>query len=311
VKIAYLFPGQGSQYVGMGRNLYENFNLAKNIFARADDILQTDLSSIIFNGPEERLNQTKICQPAILTVSITAYEVLAAEYGIAPAILAGHSLGEYSGLVAAGALSFEDGLQLVEKRANFMSEASQKHPGRMLAVLGLPLEKIKEICKEVQPVGLVAIANINSPEQIVVSGEIEGIKKFEEYAIKSGVKKLIPLRESGPFHTVFMESAAKKLNAELERIEIKRAKISLLANSNAKEIREPEEIKNVLFTQMTHPVLWLEIVKEIKKRNIETFLEIGPKKVLTKLLRRIDPNLLATNVEDKESLKRSKEIICV
>ncbi len=309
MKVAYLFPGQGSQYVGMGKDLHQNFDLAKKIFEKANEILKTNLSHIIFQGPESVLNNTEICQLAILTTSIAAYEVMEAEYSIIPLAVAGHSLGEYSALIAAGALSFEDGLRLVEKRARFMLEASQKHPGKMLAVIGLPLEKITEICKKVQSAGLVEIANINSPEQIVVSGETGGMEKFEEYIEDSEVRKLIPLKVSGPFHTIFMGAVEEKLAAELEGIKLKKAKFPLIANSTAREVREPEEIKNALIAQVSHPVLWWETMKELKKRKIELFLEIGPKKVLSKLLKRSAPSLSVANIEDKESLEKIGKII--
>ncbi len=295
--------------MGMGKDLDQNFSSARRIFEEANEVLGIDLSRIIFAGPIEKLSSTEISQPAILTTSIAAYKVIEAECALTPMVLAGHSLGEYSALVADGALSFADALRLVQKRAEFMLEASRKHPGKMFAVIGVALEEIDEICSKAESSGLVRVANINSSGQVIVSGEIKGIEKFIEYFTIKNAGKIIPLKVSGPFHTPLMEDAGKKLAVELEKIEVKGVKFPLIADTTGREVKEPEEIKNVLINQVSHPVLWLQAIEEIKNRNTELFLEIGPKTVLTKLLKRDNPDLSVANVEDTKSLERLKEMI--
>lgn len=294
-KVAYIFPGQGAQYVGMGKELCLKFVRAQSVFEKADQILGFGLSEICFNGPPEKLTQSAICQPAILTLSIAAYEVLKNEFveeSLMPSACAGLSLGEYSALVACGSLNFEDALWLVNKRGQFMDEASLENPGTMLCVLGLELEKVQLICKDSKA----EIANLNCPGQVIISGSNDSIAKANELAQKEGAKITIKLDVSGPFHSRLMQPAADKLKKELDKVSIRKPMISFVPNVTADYVDDVEQIKELLTQQVAHTTYWEKSIITLKNNMIYDYFEIGPGKVLRGLLQRIDRNLKVINL---------------
>ncbi len=309
-KIAYVFPGQGSQYVGMAKDFYHNYSCARDIFHCANKILKYDIAKLCFEGPIEKLSATENCQPAILTTSIACLAVLdklLKRKSISS--VAGHSLGEYSALVAANALDLESALLLVKKRGLFIQEASQQYPGTMAAIIGLDTEQVKDICKTSSVNGVVRIANYNCPGQIVISGEHKAIDKAIEEAKKIGARKVIKLAVSGPFHSCLMQSAEEKLYDELQNYDIKTANIPIYANVSAKPITKPSDIKEALTKQITGSVLWEDSIKNMISDGITTFIEIGPKRVLSGLISRIDKSVQLLNVNDEQSLNKTKDIL--
>ncbi len=303
---ALLFAGQGSQYIGMGKDLYAAFPESKAVFDKADQILGFSLSGLCFNGPEEELKKTQNCQPAILTMSIAAWEAFKANPKSKiqnPKYAAGLSLGEYSALVAIGAISFEDAVYLVRKRGEFMEQEAEAFPGSMASILGLDLEKVKFICKKSRT----EIANINCPGQVVISGGKEEIKAAERLAREEGARKIIFLEVSGAFHSSFMKGAALKLAAEIEKIKINTARIPVVSNAVAKPLSEPLEIKDNLIRQVTASVLWEDSMKFILSKGILNFIEFGPGKVLKGLLGRIDKTAEVINIEKKEDMERVRQ----
>lgn len=294
-KKAFLFPGQASQYVGMGSDLYERYAIAREMFKKANDILEFDITSLCFDGPAEELKQTRNTQPAIFLHSIIVTTILR-ELGILPGMTAGHSLGEYSALVAAGAISFEHGLKLVRQRGMLMQVAGEISPGTMAAIIGLSYEDVKNICAEAEQQGIVTVANLNSPGQIVISGSIEGVHKAMELAKEQGAKRAIELVVSGAFHSPLMESSQEEFKNSLDQAEIKNAEIPVYANVTAQPVQNAAEIKKLLFEQLTNPVLWETSARAMLKDNATEFFEVGPGNVLAGLQKRIDRSVQVKTV---------------
>lgn len=302
-KIAFVFPGQGSQTVGMGKTLAESENFARAYFDKADEILGYSLSKIIFEGPQEELTLTVNAQPALLTTSVAVLELFK-RAEIFPDYTAGHSLGEYTALVCAGAISFEDAVYVVRKRGEFMEEAVPNGEGTMAAVLGLERNILHEVTEEVSSGGHpVQMANINCPGQIVISGSKEGVERASAKAKEAGAKRVLPLNVSGPFHSRLMEPAAEKLKKELDKIDIRKANIPVIANVSASEMTEPDDIKHKLIRQLSSPVLWEDSVQKLIDLGVDTFVEIGPGKVLSGLIRKIDRAVKTYSVFDQETFE--------
>jgi len=301
-RCAFLFAGQGSQYIGMGEDLYESFPESKAIFDKADKILGFSITNLCFKGPQEELTQTANCQPAILTASIAAFEafqkVTKSPSHQVTSCAAGLSLGEYSALVASQALSFEDAVYLVRRRGEFMEEEALKKPGKMLSIIGLDLVTVKKICSQSQT----EIANINCPGQIVVSGGIKEIEQAKVTAKEHGAKMAIILEVSGAFHSSFMKEVTFKLATELEKIKINTPSIPVVCNVTGRQTSLPVEIKDNLIKQVASCVLWEDSMKFILSQGITKFYEFGPGSVLKGLMRRIEPNAQVINICKKEDI---------
>jgi len=283
--IAFVFPGQGSQYVGMGKDLYQQSVAAQQLFERADDILGFSLSKICFEGPEDALRQTRNTQPAIFLHSMVLANSLDT---LKPDMVAGHSLGEYSALVVAGALSFEDGLKLVHLRGELMQRAGEANKGTMAAVVGLEPDTIEKVCTEASAAGVVQPANFNSPGQTVISGSIDGVRKAMELAKQHGAKLVKELVVSGAFHSPLMESAKEGLKEALERTDFRDARIPVYANVSAEPVTRAAEIRKLLHRQVTSPVRWEQSVKNMVSNGASVFYEVGPGKVLQGLIKRTE-----------------------
>ena len=303
-KLAFVFPGQGAQSVGMGKDFYDKFDIAKKLFDEADDALGYSIKKMCFEGSEDDLKLTENTQPAILVVSVIAAELLKAE-GITPDIAGGHSLGEYSALVAAGSLKFSDAVKLVHKRGQFMQEAVPVGEGSMAAIIGLDDEVIVENCKKASEVGAVQAVNFNCPGQTVIAGTVAGVDKAVELLKSAGAKKAVVLPVSAPFHSTLMKPAAEKLSAELDKVEIHDAACSIAANFTGELETESAKIKSNLVSQADHPVKWIDCVKSMKNFGAEIFIECGPGKTLCGFNRRIDKSIKSLNVEDLDSLEKT------
>jgi len=300
MKIAFVFPGQGTQYVGMGKELAEQYPLCHQVFDKADRILGFPLSKICFEGPREELDKTEITQPAILTTSLAIYELLK-DKGIKPFAAAGLSLGEYSSLVASGALQFEDALKLVIRRGQIMQHAVPLGQGMMAAIIGLDSNIVEQVCAEASSIGTVQIANYNCPGQVVISGEHKAVQKAGDLLKKQGAR-VVPLAVSVPSHSPLMNQAAAVLKQELEIIRWSEPLFPVISNARAHEIRQ-QDLPEVLVEQLYKPVLWQQSIT-LMAEKVDCFIEVGPGKVLSGLIRKTAKNKLIGNVEDTASLER-------
>lgn len=302
--LGLIFPGQGSQYVGMGKLLCENFKEAKELFSIADDVLGYSITKICFEGPEDLLKLTENTQPALLTVSVAVYKVLTTLSEIKVNYMTGHSLGEYSALVASGAMRFEDAVKAVKIRGKLMQEAVPVGIGAMAAVLGLEDFEVEECCKEVDSsLGVVVPANFNAPGQVVISGHIKAINAVSEILKDKGAKKIIPLPVSAPFHSSLMESASLKMKDILDGIEVEFPKVKVISNVTAEPYKNADEIKKLLVMQIKSPVRWVDCVKCMIQNGVNEFLEIGAGKVLSGLVKRIAKDVKTVNLELPDEIK--------
>jgi [acyl-carrier-protein] S-malonyltransferase len=304
-KIAYLFPGQGSQAVGMGKDLFDNFAASRAVFEEADDALGFSLSEMCFAGTAEDLALTANTQPAILTVSVAAFRALESEGARLPDFVAGHSLGEYSALVAAGALSFADAVRTVRKRGTYMQEAVPVGIGAMAAILGLPLETVEIACEEAAEGEVCSPANINSPAQIVIAGNAEAVDRAIELLKQRGAKRAIKLNVSAPFHCDLMFPAQERLAKDLANIEFRDLRFPIIENVTADANAKGERVREALIEQVSNPVRWAQSIETLLAEDVGTFVEVGTGKVLSGLVRQINRDVRSLNVENVESLKSS------
>ena len=309
---AFVFPGQGAQFVGMGKDLYENSALAKELFEKANDILGYRITDIMFNGTDEDLRQTKVTQPAVFLHSVISALCMGDDFK--PEMTAGHSLGEFSALVAAGALSFEDGLKLVYARAMAMQKACEAQPSTMAAIIALSDEKVEEICEQVTAEGEVCVAaNYNCPGQIVISGETEQVKQAADKLKEAGAKRAVLLNVSGPFHSSLLTGAGEKLEAVLKELTIEKPQIPYVANVDASYITEQADIMPRLVSQISHSVRWQQSVEKMVENGVDTFIEIGPGRTLAgfnkKIAKAIGKELTTYNVATMEDIDKVVEAL--
>jgi [acyl-carrier-protein] S-malonyltransferase len=303
-KIAFIFSGQGAQYVGMGKELYDSIPVCREVFDKADEALGFSISKICFEGPEEELGKTENTQPAILTMSIAAMKALEEE-GIFPDYTAGLSLGEYSALVCSGAFDFEDVVKLIKKRGKFMQEAVPAGAGAMAAIIGLKEDALREVLAKSSHAGIVEAANFNCPGQIVIAGETKAVETAVENAKEAGALKAIILNVSGPFHTSMMEPAAVKLEKELAAMTVKDMKIPVITNVTGEFVEDAQVIKATLKKQVMSSVLWEKTINTMLEAGVDTFVEIGPGKALCGFVKKVNRKVKAINVENLDSLQKA------
>lgn len=303
---AFLFPGQASQYPGMGRELFDKYPAARAVFDEADRALGFPISRICFEGTEDELKLTANTQPAVVTVSVAALRALAAS-GVTPAYVAGHSLGEYSALVAAGSLEFADAVRVVRQRGQFMQESVPQGVGAMAAILGLSPAQVDEACRRAAQDEVVSPANLNSPEQTVISGHAGAVKRAVEFASQSGAKRAVILPVSAPFHCELMQPAQQRLEALLRTTSFGPLRVPLVTNVAAEAIEKGDDAREALVRQVSLPVRWEQSIRTLIESGVDMFVEVGPGKVLSGLLRQIDRSVLCVNVEDEKSLNAAVE----
>ncbi len=307
-KIAFLFAGQGSQAPGMGKELADNFECASVVFDEASEALGFDIRDMIFNGDKETLMITENTQPTIVTMSVAALRVLE-EKGIKPDVVAGLSLGEYTAHVASGSLKFSDAVKLVRKRGKYMQEEVPVGKGAMAAILGLDADSVRKAAKEASEVGVCTGANFNCPGQIVVSGEVDAVKKCCEIASEMGAKRAIMLDVSAPFHCALLSGAGDKLEKEMENVTVYNMNIPLISNVTADYVKDKADIKPLLKEQVSHSVLWEDSIRRMLSDGVDTFIEIGPGKALSGFMKKIDKDVKILNVEDMASLEKTLDAL--
>jgi [acyl-carrier-protein] S-malonyltransferase len=304
MKIAFIFPGQGSQYAGMGREVAEKYPAAFAAFAEADSVLESPISQLCFNGPEEALKLTENTQPAIVATSVAILRVFE-ERGVRPDFVAGHSLGEYSALVAGGALRLTDAVLLVRRRGRYMQQAVPAGAGAMAALLGLELPAVLSVCESAAEGQVVSPANLNSPGQIVIAGNREAVERAITLAKEAGAKRAILLQVSAPFHCALMAPAESRLSADIDRWPLSDLKYPLMTNVDAAPISTTADVRSALKRQVSRPVRWQESIQRLLEEGVNTFVEIGPGKVLLGLVRSIDKSVTMLNAEDEKSLENA------